>query len=177
MQALASELGPAETKIDIQVDTLRYDVGVFALGALGTGVFLFVNSLVGGLLTLAAPILAMVLHERAGSQVKAQAKQRSPEVLARAQEAVQGRFAELVEQFSAQLADFVNTAGEALHRGISEVLDRALADRRARGSDAVAGEKEVASALAALDRIEARLDGLREQLWASSTASSANSAT
>ena len=177
MASLAHELGPAETRIDIDVDTLRYDVSVFALGALGTGIFLFVNSLVGGLLTLAVPILAVVLRERSGSQVKAQARERVPEVTRRASEAVAVRFAELVEQFSAQLADFVNTAGEALHRGISEVLDRALAERRERGSDVAQSDREIEAALEALAGIEARLDGLREQLWASSTASSASSAT
>ncbi len=39
MKLVARELGPADTRIDIQVDTLKYDVGVFALGALGTGIF------------------------------------------------------------------------------------------------------------------------------------------
>src|SRR5262249_36117826 len=53
MQTLSRELGPADTRIDLEVDSLKYDVGVFALGALGTGIFLFVNTLVGGLLTLA----------------------------------------------------------------------------------------------------------------------------
>ncbi|MCA1665317.1 MAG: dynamin family protein, partial [Myxococcales bacterium] len=41
MATLSRELGPADTKIDLEVDTLKYDVGVFALGALGTGIFLF----------------------------------------------------------------------------------------------------------------------------------------
>ena len=55
---MSTELGPTETKVDIRVDTLKYDASVFALGALGTTVFLFVDGLVGGVLTLAAPLLA-----------------------------------------------------------------------------------------------------------------------
>ena len=51
---------------------------MFALGALGTGIFLFVNTLVGGLLTLAAPILAVVLKERVAGEIKAQAKKNAP---------------------------------------------------------------------------------------------------
>lgn len=176
MQSLAAELGPAETRVEIDVDTLKYDVGVFALGALGTGIFLFVNSLVGGLLTLAAPILAVVLKERAAGQVKDQAKERAPQVVRKAEEAVAARFVELVDEFATQLADFVNTAGEALHRGISEVLDRALAERREQGVDVVAREREIDAQQARLAGIGARLDGLRERLWASSTASPDSSA-
>ena len=48
MATLAAELGPTDTRVDLQVDTLKHDVGIFALGALGTGIFLFVNSFVGG---------------------------------------------------------------------------------------------------------------------------------
>ena len=59
VDSVTTELGPAETKVDIRVDTLKYDASIFALGALGTTVFLFVgDGLVGGVLTLAAPLLA-----------------------------------------------------------------------------------------------------------------------
>ena len=61
---MVERLGPSQTKVEIKVDTLKYDASVFALGALGTTVFLFVNTLVGGVLALAAPVLAMVLRGR-----------------------------------------------------------------------------------------------------------------
>ncbi len=48
LDCVAAELGPADTKVEIKVDTLRYDASIFALGALGTTVFLFVDGLVGG---------------------------------------------------------------------------------------------------------------------------------
>ena len=73
-----AELGPAETKIDITVDTLRYDASVFALGALGTTIFLFVNGVVGGLLTVAAPVLAFILRGRVGQEIKNEAKEQAP---------------------------------------------------------------------------------------------------
>ena len=76
--AWPSELGPSETKVEIKVDTLKYDASVFALGALGTTVFLFVNTLVGGVLTLAAPVLALVLRGRVATEVKAEAKEQAP---------------------------------------------------------------------------------------------------
>jgi small GTP-binding protein len=171
MATLSRELGPADTKIDLEVDTLKYDVGVFALGALGTGIFLFVNTLVGGLLTLAAPILAVVLKERVAGEIKAQAKKNAPEVIEKAAKAVAPRFEQIVEDFAARLADFVTAAGDALHRGISEVLDRALAERRAQGVDVSVREQELDAQAARLGEIEARLAALRERLWASSTES------
>ncbi len=165
MATLARELGPAEARVDLEVDTLKYDVGVFALGALGTGIFLFVNTLVGGLLTLAAPILAVVLRERASAQAKAQAKEAAPEVIRKAAATVGPRFETIVSDFSARLSDFVTAAGDALHRGISEVLDRALADRRAQGVDAEARDVEIARQLESLGQLERRLEALREKLW------------
>jgi hypothetical protein len=169
MQTLSRELGPADARIDIDVDTLKYDVGVFALGALGTGIFLFVNTLVGGLLTLAAPILAVVLKERVAGAVKAQARQAVPEVIDKAAATVAPKFSQIVDDFSARLADFVTAAGDALHKGISEVLDRALEERRAQGVDVEARVGQVDEQLEKLGAIERRLEGLRDTLWASST--------
>ena len=157
MALLSRELGPADAKVDLEVDTLSYDVGVFALGALGTGIFLFVNSLVGGVLTLAAPILAVVLKERASGQIKAQAKKNAPEVIQRAAEAVRPRFEQIIEDFQARLADFVTAAGDALHKGIGEVLDRALAERRSQGVDTEARTQEIVVQLDRLSAIEANL--------------------
>ena len=169
MLLLSRELGPADARIDLEVDSLKYDVGVFALGALGTGIFLFVNTLVGGLLTLAAPILAVVVKERVAGAVKAQAKESVPQVTERAQAAVGPRFEQIIEDFQTRLADFVTAAGDALHRGIGEVLDQALAERRAQGVDVEVRGEEVDGQLGRLATIEARLTGLRDKLWESST--------
>jgi small GTP-binding protein len=180
MALLARELGPADAKIDLEVDTLKYDVGVFALGALGTGIFLFVNTLVGGLLTLAAPILAVVFKERVSGEIKSQAKKSAPEVMHKAADAVRPRFEQIIEDFQARLADFVTAAGDALHKGISEVLDRALTERRAQGLDTEARTQELDAQLGRLTTIEAELAALRDRLWASSTdsiGSPTNSAT
>jgi small GTP-binding protein len=169
MQTLSRELGPADAKIDLEVDTLKYDVGVFALGALGTGIFLFVNTLVGGILTLAAPIIAVLVKERVSGALKSQAKQALPEVIDKAAATAKPKFEQIIDDFQARLADFVTAAGDALHKGISEVLDRALAERRAQGVDVEQRVKEVDGQLERLSAIEARLEQLRDNLWASST--------
>jgi small GTP-binding protein len=164
---LARELGPAETHITLEVDTLKYDVGVFAVGALGAGIAFFVNALVGGALTLvAAPLLAYVLRGRAAEQVKHEAKEQAPKVICQAADVVRPRFEKIVEDFTQRLSDFVTAAGDALHAGISEVLDRALAERRAQGIDATARESEMAAQEQRLRALEQRLAALRDRLWA-----------
>ncbi len=165
MDAVAAGFGPTETRVDLEVDTLRYDVSVFALGALGTTVFLFVNTFVGGLLTLAAPVLAVVLREKMGSKIKEQAKLRAPEVIQRAGETITPRFEEIVDQFAQRLEEFVSTAGEALHRGISEILDQALAERQTQNHDDAAVSEDITAQLARLQDLDQRLIGMREGLW------------
>jgi len=171
MATLARELGPAETRVELEVDSLKYDVGVFALGALGTGVFLFVNTLVGGLLTLAAPILALLLKDRVSGEIKAQAKRGVEEVVDRAAAAIGPKFEQIVDDFQARLSDFVTAAGEALHKGIGEVLDRALAERRAQGVDVAVRDVDIGAQLERLEVIERKMVALREKLWGSSIAS------
>src|SRR6201999_2484888 len=107
-------------------------------------------------------------------EIKAQAKRNAPEVIEKAAQAVAPRFERIVEDFAARLSDFVTAAGDALHRGISEVLDRALSERRAQGVDVSAREGELDVQAKRLETIDARLQALRERLWASSTASIAS---
>jgi small GTP-binding protein len=165
LDAVASGFGPTETRVDLEVDTLRYDVGVFALGALGTTVLLFVNTFVGGLLTLAAPILAVVLREKVGAKIKEQAKQRAPEVVRHAADAIAPRFEAIIDQFADRLAEFVTNAGEALHRGISEVLDQALAERQRQDRDAATSRQDLEAQQQRLQRVEDQLTALRAALW------------
>ena len=174
MDTLAREFGTADTKIELNVDTLKYDVGVFALGALGTGIFLFVNTLVGGVLTLAAPILAVIFKERIASEVKAQAKKSLPEVIDRAAHAIGPRFEAIIDDFQAKLDDFVSAAGDALYRGIGEILDKALAERRSAGESTEQQIARLSGELDTLTGIEQSLNGQRERLWASSTDSTSS---
>jgi ribosome biogenesis GTPase A len=174
MATVAEELGPGDTQVELTIDTLKYDVGVFALGALGTGIFLFVNTFVGGLLTVAAPIIAVLVHGRIAAQIKAQAKAQAPEAVRRATAAMTPRFIQIVDDFAGRLTDFVTAAGQALHKGISEMLDHALAERREKGQDVAARDQELSAQLDRLQEIEEQLTDLRQRLWTSSTASTAS---
>ena len=109
----------------------------------------------------------MLIHGRLAEQVKAQARTQAPEAVRNASAVIAPRFGQIVDDFAGRLSDFVTAAGQALHRGIGEMLDRALAERRSCGADAAARETEISNQLATLEGLEARLAELRQRLWTS----------
>ncbi len=163
--ALADRLGPDDTSVEISVDTFKYDVGVYAIGALGTTVFLFVNTLVGGLLTLAAPVLAIVLRSKIAGDIRQQAKEKVPAAIVKASEAMQPHFDRCIDDFAKRLSEFVNNAGNTLYKGISEILDRTMAERRDKGSEIGAIRSATSSQIAAVHAARLALGQLRETLW------------
>jgi small GTP-binding protein len=166
-QTVSTELGPTDTKVQINVDTLKYDASVFALGALGTTVFLFVNSLAGGLLALSAPVLAFILRGRISAEIKAEAKEQAPKAVDRVAALIGPKLDELIDGFGARLLEFVSQAGDALARGIAEVLDRALRERRAAGTAADAHPHAAAidAGLSGLRAIDDRIADVRQRVW------------
>ncbi|MCB9554527.1 MAG: dynamin family protein [Deltaproteobacteria bacterium] len=165
LDRVSSNLNPRATRVELDVDTLKYDASVFAVGALGTTIFLFVNTFVGGLLTIAAPILAVALRTRADGMIKTQAKEKAPEVIRAAADAVRPKFEEIVDRFAEQLADFVTSAGDALTRGVSEVLDQTLAERQSKSSSSAQLGKALETQEAELEQIVAELADARQRLW------------
>src|SRR5262249_33929088 len=163
--AVAERLGPTDARFQVDVDTFRYDVSVYAVGALGTTVFLFVNTLVGGVLTLAAPILAIVLHSRAAAEIKDQAMEKAPEAIRQAAALMRPHFERLVNEFVTRLGDFVTAAGDKLYRGITEGLDQANAERRGRGGAAAPPARAAEGQMARLSALEEGITQLRADLW------------
>jgi hypothetical protein len=162
--ALADRLGPEDTQVPISVDTFKYDIGVYALGAIGTA-FLFINTLVGGLLTLAAPILAIVLRSKIAGDIRIQAKEKVPGAILHAAEAMKPHFDKSIDDFAKRLSDFVQNAGNTLYKGISEILDRTIAERRQKGSKIDEIRSETGDQIAAIAAARAALGQLRETLW------------
>jgi small GTP-binding protein len=167
VDSVSAELGPSETKVEIKVDTLKYDASVFALGALGTTVFLFVHGLVGGMLTLAAPLLAFVLRGRVAAQVRAEAKEQGPMAVDRVAALVGPKLDEVIDGFGARLLEFVSQAGDTLARGIAGVLDQALRERRAADEKqaSTVDAKQIDAALSELKAIDERIAEIRQKVW------------
>jgi small GTP-binding protein len=176
---VVNDLGPSQTKVDIKVDTLKYDASVFALGALGTTVFLFVNTLVGGVLALAAPVLAMVLRGRVATEVKAEAKEQAPLAVDRVATLIGPKLDEIIDGFGARLLEFVSQAGDALTRGIADVLDQALRERRAADDKqaATADVKQIDASISNLKAIDERIAEIRQRVWSTAAEATAAEAT
>jgi small GTP-binding protein len=166
-EGVASELGPADTKVNLAIDTLKYDASVFALGALGTTIFLFVNSLVGGVLTLAAPVLAFVLRGKVAREIKAEAREQAPLAVDRVAGFLGPKLDDAIDDFAARLTEFVAQAGDALAKGIAEVLDRALAEKRTHTGDVAASAEAqgLDAALRAVRTIDERIADVRQTVW------------
>jgi hypothetical protein len=166
-RGVSAELGPSDARVEIVVDTLRYDASVFALGALGTTIFFFVNSVVGGLLAAAAPLLAFILRGKVAQEIKNEAKEQAPAAVDRVAAMLGPKLDEFIDSFAARLSEFVAQAGEALARGIAEVLDQTLKQRRDH-VDAGDAQPEVAAVdeqLKALRAVEERIAEIRQQVW------------
>ena len=162
---VAEVLGTENRRLDVQIDTFAYDVGVVALLVGGLG-FMFVNVMVGGLLALAGPVLALVLKGKVEGEFKKRAKELAPVVLRQAADKVAPKLDEMVDSFGAKLDAWVVSAGEELHREVLEVL-RATSDARKNGAkDEAEVKADVEAQAARLKSASTRLEELRGALWA-----------
>ncbi len=165
--ALAERLGPEDTAVEISVDSFKYDIGIYAMGALGTTVMLFVNALAGGLLTIAAPILAIILKSKIAGDIRIQAKERVPGAVLKAAEAMKPHFDKCIDDFAKRLSEFVSNAGNTLYKGISEILDRTMAERKEHAGGLAELKSSTTRQIEQIRAAGSALRQLREGLWAS----------
>lgn len=169
---LEAFLGDAATHVDIRVDTLAYDVSVFALGAFGVSVLVLSNALVGGLLTLAAPVLALVFKERVDREVKKKAMANAPEVIRNVARKIEPELTATIDRFGEKLSEFVATATEELRRSILEVLNATRAALVSARADVAPPLQQVDQLLQQARTIQDRITALRAQLWEQPTRTS-----
>ncbi len=67
--ALQRELGIDPSALTVDIDSTAYDVSVFAMGAFGVSVLIF-NMLLGSLIALATPVVALVLKDKLEARIK-----------------------------------------------------------------------------------------------------------
>jgi len=161
---LQETLGTDVKRLDVKVDTFGYDVGIFALFTVGLGV-MFANVLLGGLLALAAPVLAVVVKDRVEGEYRKRAKEQAPEVLRATAAKVGPKLDEMIDEFAQRLDAWVVTAGEELHREILEVLHATRAAKAEAGADDAAMQAETTEQEARVGAAIARVEALRGALW------------
>jgi hypothetical protein len=163
-KGLQDFLGPAAA-LDVKVDTLKYDMSVFALGAVGLGVMVTFNLIVGGILTLGAPVLAMFFKERIDAEVKRKAEETAPAAVRAVAAKLGPELLATVDRFGQQLADFVVQANDELRRSMLEVL----ATTRRTLRDAREGEAPSVEEVDALVQVQVQLreqvERLRARVW------------
>ncbi|WP_438026885.1 dynamin family protein [Sorangium sp. So ce233] len=159
-EALGGDVKPP----NVEVDTFGYDVGVFALFTIGLGV-MFTNALLGGILALAAPVLAVYVKDKVEAETRKKAKEMAPVALREAAVRIGPKLDEMIQEFASRLDAWVVTAGQELHREVIEVL-KAAREERARVEPSSETQLKACDAQAeTLQGLTARLEGLRSALW------------
>jgi GTPase SAR1 family protein len=153
---VSTAMGGELTTPKIEVDRFAYDVGIFAVLSIGMGV-LFANAMLGGLLLVAAPALALWNRGRTEAEIKKRALELAPTVLRETAAKVAPKIDEMVEGFAERLDEWVVTAGQELHKEIIEVLVSVRTQRRE-------GEPDQAAEIAQCDRDTERLTSVTARL-------------
>lgn len=162
---VAGTLGEDVKKLDIQIDTFRYDASVAGVLMIGLGTMFAVNFIAGGLLVVAAPLLAIAVRDRVDAEYKKRANEQAPEIIRNAASQVGPKLDEMIEEFAKKLDFWVVTAGEELYREVLEVLNAARDARIAGGKDDTAALAEVVAQEERLGKARSRIETLRETLW------------
>ncbi len=162
---VAAVLGSDAGRLDVQVDTIKYDIGVVAL-MFGGVALMAVNLMAGGLLAVAGPaIFAMFARSKIHEEFKKRANELAPEVMRETARKVAPKLDEMIGDFAQKLDTWVVSAGQELHREVVEVL-RAAKDARVSGKqDDAKIEAEVEGQAAALAKVLERIEKLRTELW------------
>lgn len=151
---------------NVEVDTLGYDVGVIAL--FGAGLFVMtMNVLLGGVLAIAAPVLAVYVKGKIETETKNRAKELAPIAVQEAATRVGPKLAEMIDEFAQRLDTWVVTAGEELHREVIEVLGAAKAERAGTALTTEAAVQACDNETSALNDVIKQLETLRSGVWTS----------
>lgn len=164
---LREELGLRD-RLDLEVDTIAYDVSVFALGTLGLSIFLFANALVGGLLALTAPVLALFFKGKVDARVKERAREEGVRAVGEVGAKIEEELLRVIYDYGRKLEQFVENAGDRLYSQIQEALEQVRTEL-AGDHDRAALLSEVDTCMAATRRVAGLLQTSREKLISSET--------
>jgi GTP-binding protein EngB required for normal cell division len=161
---VAATLSGDARRLDVQVDTIKYDVGVVAL-MFGGMALMAVNLMAGGVLAVAGPaILAMFARGRVHEEVKRRAKELAPEVMRETAAKVGPKLEELIDGFVRTLDAWVVGAVEELQREVVEVLAATRQARSEAAHDASTAAADVEAQATALAAVRSQLAKLRDSL-------------
>jgi hypothetical protein len=153
---LGQAMGADVSAPEISVDTFAADVSVFAILSLGVGT-LFANAMLGGVLLVAAPALALYNRDKTQMLVKRRALELAPSVIRGVATKVGPKIEAMVDEFAQQLDTWIVTAGQELHQEVIEVLKNVS---HARAGNSAAEDDEATR----LDELEGKLGQITQHL-------------
>ena len=155
-------------ELNLEVDTVAYDLSVFALGAFGVSVFFFANMLVGTLLTLATPVFAFLLKDKIDTKIKERAREEGVKAIQNASAKLQEELLLVIHDYGDRLKQFVDTAGDRLYRQIEEALTQVQEETQGDDVDRAALLQRANDSLGQVHKIAHTLKDSRAQLarWA-----------
>ena len=163
---VAQTLGHEVKKLDVQIDTFKYDAGVAAVLLVGIGTAVAGSLMIGAMIALlGAPALALFVRDRVDAEYKKQAKEQAPDVIRAAGKQVGPKVDEMIEDFAKKLDTWVVTAGEELYREVLEVLSAAHVVRTKGDQTDEAILAEVNAQDARLAKAKTRIEEMRATLW------------
>lgn len=147
----------------VDVDTFAGDISVFAMLSLGLGT-VFANALLGGVLLVAAPALALYNKDRTDSLLRQRALELAPGVIRGVSAKVAPKIDEMVDDFRERLDNWIVAAGQELHQEVIEVLENVKLARADGEANPEAERANCARFEAELGRLTARFDELAHTL-------------
>ncbi len=162
---VAAVLGNDAKRLDVQVDTIKYDIGVVAL-MFGGVALMAINLMAGACSAVAGPaIFAMFARGKIHEEFKKRANELGPEVMRETAKKVAPKLDEMIGDFAQKLDVWVVSAGQELHREVVEVL-RAAKDARGNGQvDEAEVKASVEGQAAALGKVTESIDRPCAELW------------
>ena len=106
-----------------------------------------------------------MLKSKIAGDIRIQAKEKVPAAVLSAATAMKPHFEKCVDDFARRLSEFVTGAGNTLYKGIGEILDRTLRERREQGDQLGALRASTATQALAVHAARAALIQLRESAW------------
>ena len=110
--------------------------------------------------------LTIVLKSKIAGDIRIQAKEKVPAAVLNAAEAMKPHFDKCIDDFGTRLSEFVSNAGNTLYKGISEILDRTMRERRERAGEIGDLRVTTTQQIAQVRVTTSALRQLREGIWA-----------
>ena len=164
VDAVQDELGLRPQSVDLEIDTMPYDVGVIAVGALGVSVAVFGSILAGGLLLIAAPVMAFMFKDRVEEQLREKALESGRRAIIESGERVEAEMVKVIDEHGEQLKTFVESAGDRLYKQVNEALEQVVRDTADKDADRKELDEHARRAEGEVKRIVSDLRTLRASL-------------